>query len=249
MYYTTHSFESFDGCRLNVRESGEGPLLLLIHGGATDADFWHDAGEVFSQWFHVISYDRRCHVRSETRRQRRMLDAHMEDASALIRAFAGPEDEGKAYIICHSMGGFVGMRLCEKHPEQVRKILFHEPVFSFYRHLCQKSLHAMTHTLTFDEFRGRPATEEELANVAPDTEALKKYDLLWLLTYRTPYETLATMPVFFGVGEQSKGTAIYNETIRSAEKLNAPLLWFPGTHNCAFCLPHEFAYLCMGALL
>jgi len=251
MYYQTHSFESFDGCHLNVRESGEGPLLLLIHGGGTDADFWKDAGELFSQWFHVISYDRRCHVRSECRpvRGKKMLDAHAEDAAALIRAFSEPEDEGKATIIAHSMGGFIGMRLCELHPEQVRKILFHEPVWNFYRSFCQKNpLHAF-HPLTFKETRGRPATEEELANIKPDNEALFKYDLLWLLTYRTPLDSLATMPVLFGVGEQSKGTTIYNETIRTAGLLNAPLLWYPGTHNSAFALPHEFCYLSTAALL
>lgn len=40
MYYREPSFQSFDGTPLYVRESGTGPLLLLIHGAATDADFY-----------------------------------------------------------------------------------------------------------------------------------------------------------------------------------------------------------------
>ena len=66
MYYKERTIPSFDGTPLYVRESGDKdrPLLLLIHGGSTDADFYVNCGEDLSRTFHVIAYDRRGHVRS-----------------------------------------------------------------------------------------------------------------------------------------------------------------------------------------
>lgn len=117
MYYTEPHFKSFDGTPLYVRESGKGPLLLLIHGGATDADFYKDTAEILSESFHVISYDRRGHVRSGMTPARDILTAHAEDASALIRHFSAPGEP--AYVVAHSLGGPIGMKLAELHPEQM----------------------------------------------------------------------------------------------------------------------------------
>ncbi len=66
MYYREQTIPSFDGTPLYVRESGDTdkPLLLLIHGGSTDADFYVNCGEAMSRSFHVVAYDRRGHVRS-----------------------------------------------------------------------------------------------------------------------------------------------------------------------------------------
>ena len=245
MYYREPSFQSFDGTPLYVRESGTGPLLLLIHGAATDADFYKDTGRLLSKRFHVISYDRRGHVRSGMHPSDDILTSHAEDAAALIRTFGGGEP---AFVVGHSLGGFVAERLAELHPDLIRKLLLFEPAFSMDRIFHQKRAGVFFPPLKRKDTRGRAATEEEIANIHPDAEALLRYDRSFLLRYRTPYEALKKIPVLFAVGEQSQGTLIYEETLHSAERLHAPVLYYPGVHNCAFSLPVEFAGLTAEAL-
>ncbi|MBQ9067308.1 MAG: alpha/beta hydrolase [Clostridia bacterium] len=247
MYYTEPHFKSFDGTPLYVRESGKGPLLLLIHGGATDADFYKDTAEILSESFHVISYDRRGHVRSGMTPARDILTAHAEDASALIRHFSAPGEP--AYVVAHSLGGPIGMKLAELHPEQIRKLLLFEPMFELSRIRKQKDLRVFFPPVRRKDTRGRSATEEEIANIKPDSRAFLKYDRAFIWNFRVPYEALSKVNVLFAVSTQSQGTLIYNETLYSAERLHAPVLYYPGFHNCAFHLPREFAYLTKEAFL
>lgn len=237
-YYEEPAFQSYDGTPLYVRESGSGPLLLLIHGGGTDADFWHDAGDYLSQNFHVISYDRRGYVRSGyTKNSDDILTAHAKDAYALIQRFGNGEP---AYVIGHSLGGPVAMKLAELHPEVIQKLMLFEPATESYRFLQQKDPSVFFPPMKQTDPRGREATEEESANILPDSLALR-YDIDIILRYRVPYDALKNLDVLFAVGEDSKGTLIYEETLRMAQKLDKPVLYYPGVHNSAFDFPEQFS--------
>ena len=138
MYYREQTIPSFDGTPLYVRESGDTdkPLLLLIHGGSTDADFYVNCGEAMSRSFHVVAYDRRGHVRSgltantktpgeATKADKEYLKdicaVHVNDAKFLIEYFSNEVDKALgAYVIAHSLGGPIGMDLITQHPQLVR---------------------------------------------------------------------------------------------------------------------------------
>ncbi len=141
MYYREQTIPSFDGTPLYVRESGDTdkPLLLLIHGGSTDADFYVNCGEAMSRSFHVVAYDRRGHVRSgltantktpgeATKADKEYLKdicaVHVNDAKFLIEYFSNEVDKALgAYVIAHSLGGPIGMDLITQHPRLVRRLL------------------------------------------------------------------------------------------------------------------------------
>ncbi len=242
MYYTEPDFKSFDGTPLYVRVSGTGPLLLLIHGMATDADFFKDTGEYLSRWFTVVSYDRRGHVRSGSNKDhpKTMLETHVEDAAALIKAYGNGEP---AYIIAHSLGGMIGMRLAEKYPEKIRSMILHEPAFPANHTFKHGNPFLYFPPIRMKDPRGREATEEELANIKPDTRAFFRYDWHFALKYRPKYEKLEGLPITVGVGTENKGTLIYKETLCQAKKMDAPVYFYPGVHNSGFDLPKEFAFL------
>lgn len=245
-YYIEPEFHSYDGTPLYVRESGTGPLLLLIHGGGTDADFWHDAGDYLSQSFHVISYDRRGYVRSGySKNDDDILTAHAKDAYALIQRFGNGKP---AYVIGHSLGGPVAMRLAELHPEVILKLMLFEPATESYRFFQQSDPSVFFPPMKQTDPRGRAATDEETANILPDSLAMK-YDINIILKYRVPYEALKDQDVIFAVGEDSKGTLIYQETLVMAEKLNKPVLYYPGVHNSAFDFPKQFSEITTKAFL
>ena len=265
MYYTETTVQSFDGTSLYVRESGDRdkPLLLLIHGGATDSDFYIRTAEPMSRFFHVIAYDRRGYLRSEllpgvnspkdlTKANKAAVKdiarLHAEDAAALIREFSNEVDKTLgAYVIAHSMGGPVSYTLAAEHPELVRKLLCVEPAWQGTRTLRHGPL-ALMPPLIFKDERGEIAPQEMLDNVAIDSE-MNAIDARLIVSYKIPKDALKNAPVAFAVGEQSKGRIIYEETVALAKELGKPLFYLPGVHNTGFNLPKEFAYLCVGALL
>lgn len=146
--YTYHEFffPSFDDTKLYCREAGDKnkPLLLLIHGALTDSDFFKDTAEILGQWFHVLSYDRRGHVRSEllpgqkteevlTRGEEtppllsssQILHTHVKDAIHLLQTFG---NSNPAYVIGHSLGGSIALLLALTEPSLCKTVLVHEPL-------------------------------------------------------------------------------------------------------------------------
>lgn len=265
MYYTEHTVKSYDGTSLYVRESGERdkPLLLLIHGGATDSDFYVRTAETLSRSFHVVAYDRRGYLRSDltptakgpkdlSKADKTALKdiarVHAEDAAALIREYSNEVDHTLgAYVISHSMGGPVSMVLAAEHPDLVRKLLCVEPAWQGYRTLCHGPF-ALMPPVIFQDERGEPATQEMIDNIPLDSE-MNAIDAKLITTFRAPREALKQAPVVFAVGEQSKGRVIYEETVWLAKQLEKPLYYLPGVHNTGFNLPKEFAWFCAGVLL
>ena len=239
MYYTEHTVKSFDGTPLYVRESGDKdrPLLLLIHGGSTDADFYVNCGEAMSRQFHVIAYDRRGHVRSgltattkapgeATKADKEYLkdicDIHTRDAAFLIEYYSNEID--------------------------MRRMLSYEPAWEGKRTLS-RGIRAILPPIIFADERGPIPEPEVIENIAPDKEMMTKFDWKLIAFYKRPVEALRDKPLLFAVGEQSKGRIIYEETVALAKELGKPLFYHPGVHNTGFNLPKEFAYLCVGALL
>ncbi len=266
MYYEERTIASFDGTPIYIRESGDisKPLLLLIHGGSTDADFYVNCGETLSRSFHIIAYDRRGHVRSgltkttkspteATKEDKEYLkdicDIHVRDAAFLIAYFSNEIDTAMgAYVITHSLAGPIGMTLITKYPQLVRKMLCVEPAWEGKRSLSHGPL-ALLPPIIFKDERGPIPDPEVMKNAGIDKEMMTAFDQKMLTHYQRPVEALRDKPILFAVGEQSKGRIIYEETVHLAKELNKPLFYHPGVHNTGFNLPKEFAYLCAGALL
>lgn len=265
MYYKEHTVNSFDGTPLYVRESGETgkPLLLLIHGGATDADFYVHAAKPLSRYFHVISYTRRGHVgswltasaktpadasKADRKALKDIVRVHAEDAAAMIEFFSNEVDRAMgAYVVAHSLGGPVGMELAVRRPELVRRLLCVEPSWNAF-HSLRGGLRALMPPILFADSRGPAPTQEMLDNIGPDKTMMTAFD--WrIMFYQPDKDALKGAPVLFAVGEQSEGRVIYRETIRLAKELDKPLFYHPGVHNTGFNLSKEFAYLTAGALL
>jgi pimeloyl-ACP methyl ester carboxylesterase len=266
MNYTEHTVKSFDGTPLYVRESGDRdkPLLLLIHGGSTDADFYVNCAGTMSRRFHVIAYDRRGHVRSgltaatrtpgeatkaDKEYLRDICDIHVKDAVFLIEYFSNEVDKAMgAYVITHSLSGPIGMDLVTKYPQLVRRMLLVEPAWEGKRTLSH-GLRAVLPPIIFADERGPVPDPQVIENIGPDKEMMTAFDWRLIAFYKRPVEALRDKPILFAVGEQSKGRIIYEETVALAKELDKPLFYHPGVHNTGFNLPKEFAYLCVGALL
>jgi acetyltransferase/esterase len=113
------------GALLHTEVRGDGPVLLLIHGGNGDNASFDGIAGPLAEHFTVVTYVRRGFVRSP-------LDAppddaariatDVADAAALIEHHGAP-----AFVFGSSSGAIVALDLVTRHPELVRVTVVHEP--------------------------------------------------------------------------------------------------------------------------
>lgn len=116
-----------DGISLAVRESGQGPPVLLVHGSAPT--MWGGLPETLATSHRVIDYDRRSFGDSSApspKDPRR----HAEDAAGVLaQLHACP-----ALVVGWSMGAVIAVELACRHPEIVSGLALLEPPFRAKQH-------------------------------------------------------------------------------------------------------------------
>ena len=86
--------------KLNVRERGEGPLAILLHGITANAAVWDPIAEYLGQRLNVLAIDQRGHGRSH----KPMSGYTAEDFSYDVKCIVEEVGRGKAVLIGHSLG-------------------------------------------------------------------------------------------------------------------------------------------------
>lgn len=117
----------------DVRGTADSPLILLIHGGAEDADMLTPQQAALAQrGWQAVAYDRRG-TGASTRAHwpggdwpGSGVDQHADDAADLLRAL-GATPAAPAIAIGFSSGGVVALVLATRHPELVSRVIAWEP--------------------------------------------------------------------------------------------------------------------------
>jgi pimeloyl-ACP methyl ester carboxylesterase len=111
------------------RVVGEGPSVLLIHGGGVDGEMWPVAEiDGLARNCRVIAYNRRGYPGSGE--PIRDWVRHREDAAALL----GELDAAPATVVGFSAGGIVALDLAVHHPELVGTLVLIDPAVYGRRH-------------------------------------------------------------------------------------------------------------------
>ncbi|MFC4056567.1 alpha/beta fold hydrolase [Actinomadura syzygii] len=109
-----------------VRGSGSRPVALLICGGIYDAAAYAGLAAQLAERYTVVTYDRRGNSRSPLTGPPvpQRIEEHADDASRLL---AEVSPDAPAFVFGNSSGAQIGLALAERHPEQVRVLVAHEP--------------------------------------------------------------------------------------------------------------------------
>ena len=112
-----------NGTTLYAEVRGSGPAVLLIPGGAEDAEGWRAVAERLTGRT-VVTYDRRGTLRSGREDWPGAGSAqHADDAAALLRELG----LGDVVVFGGSSAGVITVQLAIRHPTLLRRALVYEP--------------------------------------------------------------------------------------------------------------------------
>ncbi len=112
-------YASVHGLKMYYEIHGQGPALLVLHGGMSSIPVWPEAIEFFSREYQVITPEQMGHGRTADDPTRPMdYHAMAEDTAELMSQLK----IGSAYVLGHSDGGIVGLDLAINHPGLVKKL-------------------------------------------------------------------------------------------------------------------------------
>jgi pimeloyl-ACP methyl ester carboxylesterase len=114
-------YATVNGVRLHYVETGEGPLVVLLHGFP---EFWwtwrHQIPVLAAAGFRVVALDMRGYAESD--KPPRWQDYRMEILAADIAALITELGEERAHVVGHDWGAAVAWGVATFHPEQVDRL-------------------------------------------------------------------------------------------------------------------------------
>jgi pimeloyl-ACP methyl ester carboxylesterase len=119
---TTHNSGAESGIapvnetKLYYEVAGDGPVLVLLHGGAVDSRAWDDQFHVFAEHYKTVRYDLRGAGKS-ARPEKPFSNS--EDLYALLRFLK----IDRAYLMGISRGGGIAYDFTLEHPEMVGALI------------------------------------------------------------------------------------------------------------------------------
>src|SRR6266851_4434226 len=250
---TIHTLD-VPGARLYYEIRGSGPLLLMLGSPMDSTGFAGMAAELADSYT-VVTYDPRSvsNSTSEDATQDVTPELQADDVHRLLSAL-GSEP---AYVFGSSGGAVVGLALATAHPNQVRMLVAHEPpviellpdgaqiraqINDIYDTYCNEGPEAAMQKFLAHAGVGGPSAEGDESRSEPDPEMMARmrsatdHFLAHLLRptalYHPEIEALRTGSVQIVVagGTTSKGQLAHRTAVALAERLDAKVVDFPGSH-------------------
>ena len=117
----------FKNVKINFSDKGSGNAIMLIHGYMETSEVWKNFSDKVSQKFRTLSIDLPGHGLSELCNEINSMELMAEAVVAVLDALNIP----KAFLVGHSMGGYVALAALQFFPERVSGItLFNSHPFA-----------------------------------------------------------------------------------------------------------------------
>lgn len=256
------------GATLYHEVRGQGPLLVLIPGGPTDADTLSGLAKLMSSRFTVVSYDPRGISRSifDDIPVTQNLDTHGSDLAALIQSFA----TGPALVFGTSGGAQIGLNFAARYPSLMKRLVAHEPPciallpdaakMTEKMRGVEKIFHLKGPELAMAAFlqiagmpspvRSQDGAEKRALppRVAANINYFLEFGVRPIGEYKPDVAKLKQRDVVVGAGKDSEGQLAFITAKALAQQLGRPLVEFPLDHSSWARKPDEFAKTLMSVL-
>jgi pimeloyl-ACP methyl ester carboxylesterase len=123
---------------VEYERAGSGPLLVLVHGAASDSRTWRPQIDALADEFTVVAWDEPGAGRSPDVPSEFALADYADCLAALIRSL----DLGPARVAGLSWGGTVALELYRRHPELVAALVLADTYAGWKGSLPQEEVRA-----------------------------------------------------------------------------------------------------------
>jgi pimeloyl-ACP methyl ester carboxylesterase len=190
---------------------GEGPPVLLIHGGLGHGDIWGFQVPALAKDHKVIVADSRGHGRS-TRSNRPFSYALMADDYLALLDFLKID---KVALVGWSDGGIIGLDIAIRHPERLSRL------FAFAANYTPEGTRDVTDSPTFDAYIARARKDYAALSPTPgEFDAfLKQISKMWVIEPRYSKEQLRAISVPTMIFDGDHDEAIKSEHTREIAEL------------------------------
>ncbi|MFD3869537.1 alpha/beta fold hydrolase [Streptomyces sp. NPDC058623] len=260
-----------NGATLHYEVRGQGPLLLLIPGGAGGAASFDGIADDLAAEYTVATYDPRGMSRSaldDPDAEQRVAE-HADDALRIMDLLSPGEP---ARVFGLSSGAITAVHLLTAHPERVERLVAHEP--PLVEVLPDAPEHRALIARVQETFRSEglmPAMTVFAAGMRKDGDTAEPRAEVKLPPQAAARaeQTMANLPYFLGrivpnfmsyapdihrletlsdrlvlaCGQDSRGELPYRPAAFLAEHLGTELRHFPGGHSGLTTHPAEFGEL------
>jgi pimeloyl-ACP methyl ester carboxylesterase len=241
------------GATLYYERRGDGPVLVMIPGGPTDAGAFVPLANALASRYTTVAYDPRGNSRSRFDGEPVVQDmaVHADDAAALIDEIGG----GPAFVLGSSGGAQIGLSLAARHPDRVRMLVAHEPPCSellpdhadlarrfgeiqeiYRKDGARPAMEAFARLAGF-EVRPPPTNlppeaAATMMRVGGNIDYFIRHGVVPISTYRPDVAALRASRVVIGVGKTSTRDQLANRAARAlAAELGVEPVEFPGDHT------------------
>ena len=112
----------YQGKKIFYSDEGNGPAIILVHGYLETGDVWSSFKTSLSPYFRVLTVDMPGHGLSDMYSEVHSMEFLADTINGLMNA-NGME---KAFLVGHSLGGYVALAFLELYPERLSGYcLFH----------------------------------------------------------------------------------------------------------------------------
>jgi pimeloyl-ACP methyl ester carboxylesterase len=243
------------GAKIYYEVRGEGPFLLLIGGGNSDAAVFKRLAAVLAGSHRVVTYDPRGNSRSvlDGPPVDQKVEEHADDAYRLIEHLAGPDEP--VYVFGSCSGGLIALELTVRHPGRIRLTVAHEPpVLSILPDAADHLALLDDVCLTYRREGMAPALTKLQAlhggRPAPVLPEVHDNTDFFLTRFVRPFtrfvpdlaalEEVADKVVWAG-GHASRGDLVHRPVRALADRFGRDLELFPGGHVGYARYPADFA--------
>jgi pimeloyl-ACP methyl ester carboxylesterase len=163
--------KSKDGTRIAVECTGQGPSLLIVHGGTGDRSRWQPLLPLFASHFTVCAMDRRGHGASEAGANY-SLRKEPKDVVAVAKSRPGP-----VFVLGHSIGGVWALEAAFL-TKKISKLVLYEPPLqdldpTAVANRMEQMIQAGNRELALQTFL------REIVMISPDEIAAMKRQAAW----------------------------------------------------------------------
>jgi pimeloyl-ACP methyl ester carboxylesterase len=252
------------GAQIHYRMTGAGPLLLILQGGAGDADASPGLVVALAQHFTVITYDRRGLSRSRSQQDSEQLNlqTHADDVHGLLAAVTSQP----CLLFGCSIGALIGLDLACRYPGQAHTLIAHEPPLPQLLPELER-IQAERNQLDMEKIYGEQGIAAAMAEVVaflgidveqdrepdvqipqPDSNRTANVDFFFrhdapaVRRYRLDLSALRSSltSIVPAAGLTSRGRWPHHCARRLAEVLETNLVEFPGGHSGYVLRPQAF---------